>query len=183
MNATLAVTRLQFRIIGRDPWFLVIMFGMPLAIMPLMRETMGLSHQASGFTGADGAELAVPGLLVLFGFYVAGRTEFSLFREHGWKTWDRLRASPATPRQLLAGFAIPWMVIHVLFQVALLSAGALFFGLRLEGSPIALLLVVAAFSFCVISLVLMLAATFRTVNKVHGLDKLGAIVLGGIGGS
>lgn len=183
MNATFAVARLQFRIMGRDPWFLVIMFGMPLAIMPLMREAMGLSLQASGFAGADGAEQAVPGQMVLFGFFVAGSTAFALFREHGWKTWDRLRASPATPRQLLAGFAIPWMVIHVSFQIALLGAGALFFGLRLEGSPVALLLVVAAFSFCVVSLVLMVAATFRTVNQVQGLVNLGAMVLGGIGGA
>lgn len=183
MNATLAVARLQLRILARDPWFLVIMFGMPLAIMPLMRKTMGLSLQASGFAGADGAEQAVPGQMVLFGFFVAGSTAFALFREHGWKTWDRLRASPASPRQLLAGFGLPWIVLHVLFQLSLLAAGAVFFGLRLQGSPAALALTIVSFAFCVVSIVLLAAASFRTVNQVQGLVNLGAMVFGGIGGA
>ncbi len=183
MSAAWAVTKLQLRILRRDPWFLVIMFGMPLAIMPLMRETMGLSLAAAGFAGADGAEQAVPGQMVLFGFFVAGSTAFSLFREHGWRTWDRLRASPASPRQLLAGFGIPWVAIHILFQAALLASGALFFGLRLEGSFIALALMVGSFAFCVVALVLLAAATFRTVNQVQALVNLGAMVLGGIGGA
>ncbi len=183
MRAALAVTRLQLRILRRDPWFLVIMFGMPLAIMPLMRETMGLSLVASGFGGADGVEQAVPGQMVLFGFFVAGSTAFSLFREHGWKTWDRLRASPATPHALLAGFGVPWVVIHVAFQSALLLSGAAFFGLRLKGSFVALALMVVAFAFCVVSLVLLAAATLRTVNQVNALVNLGAMVLGGLGGA
>jgi ABC-2 type transport system permease protein len=183
VNAALAVTKLQFRILRRDPWFLVIMFGMPLAIMPLMRETMGLSLAAAGYAGADGAEQAVPGQMVLFGFFVAGSTAFSLFREHGWRTWDRLRASPASPRQLLAGFGIPWVAIHIVFQVALLVSGAVFFGLRLEGSIVALALMVVSFAFCVVALVLLAAATFRTVNQVQALVNLGAMVLGGIGGA
>ena len=112
------------------------MFGMPLAIMPLLRKTMGLSLAASGYPGADGAEQVVPGQIVLFGFFVAGSTAFALFREHGWRTWDRLRASPASPRAILIGFAIPWTCVHAAYQTVLLLAGGLVFGLRLnDGSP------------------------------------------------
>lgn len=183
MSETVAVARLQFRILRRDPFFLVIMFGMPLAIMPLMRETLGLSLVAAGYPGADGAAQAVPGQTVLFGFFVAGSTAFALFREHGWRTWDRLRASPASPRQLLAGFAVPWICIHIGFQATLLASGAMFFGLRAEGSLMGLALVIVAFAFCVVSIVLLAAATFRTVNQVQALVNLGAMVLGGIGGA
>ncbi len=184
MSGTAAVSRLQLRLLMRDPVFLIVMFGMPLAIMPLMRETMGLALGASGYAGADGAEQVVPGQMILFGFFVAGSTAFSLFREHGWRTWDRLRASPASPRSLLAGFAIPWTGIHTLFQITLLASGAVFFGLRLDGgSPVALLLLVVSFAFCVVSIVLLGAATFRTVNQVQALVNIGAMVMGGIGGA
>jgi len=184
MSGAMAVTRLQLRILRSDPWFLVIMFGMALAIMPLMQETLGLSLIASGYADADGVEQVVPGQIVLFGFMVAGSVAFALFREHGWRTWDRLRASPASPGQLLAGFAIPWMVILVIFQLVLFASGALFFGLRLDGgSPVAVVLVVASYGFCVTSIVLLVAATLRTANQVNGLVNLGAMVFGGLGGA
>ena len=184
MSAMLAVTKLQFRILRRDPVFLVVMFGMPLAVMPLLRTTMGLSLAASGYPGADGAEQVVPGQMVLFGFFVAGSTAFALFREHGWRTWDRLRASPASPRAILFGFAIPWTCIHAAYQTVLLLAGGLAFGLRLDGgSPVALGLMVWAFAFCVVSIVLLGAATFRTVNQLQALINIGALVMGGIGGA
>ena len=96
MNAVVAVMKQQLRIIRRDPWFLFIMFFMPLVVMPLFKRTMGLSLQASGYDAASGAEQVVPGQVVMFGFFVGGSAGFCLFREHGWQTWDRLRASAAS---------------------------------------------------------------------------------------
>jgi ABC-2 type transport system permease protein len=184
MTAAVAVARHQLRILRSDPAFLVIMFLMPLALMPLMREALGINLVAAGFADADGAEQVVPGQMVMFGFFVAGSAAFSLFREHGWRTWDRIRASAASPASLLAGFAAPWILIHILYQVVLLAAGGLFFGLRLNGgSGVGLLAILAAFSFCSVSIVLLAASTFRTVNQVQALVNLGAMVFGGIGGA
>jgi len=184
MNGFLAISRLQLRIIRRDPVFLVVMFGMPLILMPLMKETIALSLNASGYPDATGAEQLVPGQTVLFGFMVAGSAAFAIFREHGWRTWDRLRASPASPRQMLAGFAAPWVLIHLFFQFVMLGAGGVFFDLRLNGgSPAALLLTVVSFAACVVAIVILAAATFRTVNQVQALVNLGAMVFGGLGGA
>lgn len=184
MNASIAVARHQLRILRNDPAFLIIMFLMPLALMPLMRKALGVNLEAIGFDGADGAEQVVPGQMILFGFFVAGGAAFALFREHGWRTWDRIRASAASPTAVLAGFAGPWIVLHVLYQIALLAAGALFFGLRLNGgSPFALLLVLVSFSFCSVAFVLVLAASFRTIQQVNALVNVGAMVFGGVGGA
>lgn len=184
MIAAWAVARMQLRIQMNDPSFLVIMFLMPLALMPLMREALGINLNAAGFAGADGAEQVVPGQMVLFGFFVAGGAAFGLFREHGWRTWDRIRASATAPRSLLAGFAGPWVGFHLLYQGALLFAGSVFFGLRLDGgSAIALVLVLLAFSFCSVLIVLLVASTFRTINQVNALINVGAMVFGGIGGA
>ncbi len=184
MSSALAVAKVQLKIIINDPWFLVIMFGMPLVVMPLFRRVIADSLAGSGFDGATGAELVVPGQMVLFGFFVGGSVGFAVFREHGWKTWDRLRSSAATPRALLAGFAIPWIAVHVLYSVALLLVGGGLIGLRLNGgSPIAVMLMLFAYACCVIALTLLATATFRTVNQLNGLQNVGAMVFGGLGGA
>jgi len=184
VNAALAVARHQVRITRNDPAFLIIMFLMPMALMPLMRKALGVNLVAAGFGSADGAEQVVPGQMVLFGFFVAGGASFALFREHGYRTWDRIRSSATAPTTLLAGFAGPWVVIHVLYQIVLLGAGALFFGLRLDGgSALALLLIIMAFAFCLVAIVLLAAATFRTINQVQALINVGAMVFGGLGGA
>ena len=183
MSTALPITKLQLRIIRRDPAFLVIMFGMPLVIMPILRQTVGISLVAEGFEEANGAELAVPGQSVVFGFFVAGSVGFSVFREHGWKTWDRLRTSAASPVSLLAGFAIPWIIIHVLYQIALLVVGGLFFGLSFDVSLLAELAVITWFSFAAIAIMLFSVASFRTVNQHQAIVNLGAMVMGGLGGA
>lgn len=184
MRAALALARVQLKIIVHDPWFLVIMFGMPLVVMPMFQRLVGSSLTASGFEGANGAELVVPGQMVMFGFFVGGSVGFSVFREHGWKTWDRLRSSSATPRALLAGFAMPWILVHILYSMALLVVGGLLIGLRLNGgSVLAVLLMLLAYSCCVVALILLATATFRTVNQLNGLQNVGAMVFGGLGGA
>jgi ABC-2 type transport system permease protein len=183
-SAVLAVVKQQLRILRRDPWFLLIMFGMPMVVMPLFKRTMGLSLQAGGFTSANGAEQVVPGQVVMFGFFVAGSAGFCVFREHGWKTWDRLRASSASSRSLLLGFALPWVVIHMLFQIALFLAGGLALGLRLRGGSVfAVFLMMLAYSVCVVALIMLTTATFRTVNQVSAFQNVGAMAFGGLGGA
>lgn len=120
----------------------------------------------------------------MFGFFVAGTVGFSVFREHGWKTWDRLRVSAISPPMLLLGFTLPWTVVHVLYSGALLLAGALTVGLRLNGgSAIAVGLMLIAYSSVVVSIILLLTATFRTVNQLSGFQNIGAMAFAGLGGA
>jgi len=184
MRAASVLARHQLTILRRDPWFLIIMLGMPLAAMPLLQRTMKLSLAAGGFDQANGAEQVVPGQTVMFSFFVAGSVAFSLFREHGWKTWDRLRASAVSPASMLVGFGLPWVGFHVVYQLTLFGAGAAFLGLRLNGgSPIAAIMVMAAYATTLIALVLAAATSFRTIQQVNALTNVGAIVFGGIGGA
>ncbi|MDJ0769969.1 MAG: ABC transporter permease [Ilumatobacter sp.] len=184
MTTALAVAKLQLRILRNDPWFLLIMFAMPLAVMPLFERTMGLSLIDSGFGSATGAEQVVPGQAVLFAFFVAGSAGFSVYREHGWRTWDRLRASAAGPRSLLAGFAMPWILINVCYQLAVFVAGGAMLGLGFDGgSPVAALLVITGYAGCVVALVLLMASSFRTVQQMSAFQNVGAMVLAGLGGA
>ncbi|MCP3857791.1 MAG: ABC transporter permease [Actinomycetia bacterium] len=184
MRTVRAVAQLQLRIIRNDPWFLLVMFGMPLVVMPLFKQTMSLSLVDSGFDGASGAEHVVPGQVVLFGFFVGGSVGFSLFREHGWNTWDRLRSSATRPATLLLGFGLPWVLILLVWQLTLFLAGSLALGLRLNGgSAAAIVLVAFAYSCVVISLVLLLATVLRTIQQMSAAQNVGAMLFGGLGGA
>jgi ABC-2 type transport system permease protein len=184
VTQVLAIVKQQLRIIRRDPWFLLIMFFMPLVVMPLFKRTMGLSLQASGYEGATGAEQVVPGQAVMFGFFVGGSAGFCLFREHGWRTWDRLRASSVSPRSLLLGFMIPWVVMLTIFQCALLTFGGLALGLRLNGgSAAAELLVLVAYACSVVALIMLVCSTLRTVNQVNAFQNVGGMAFAGLGGA
>lgn len=184
MQKSIAVMRLQLQLLRKDPWFLVVMFGMPLAVMPIFQRVVGMSLVSNGFPDANGAEQVVPGQTIVFGTFVAASVSFAVFREHGWKTWDRLRSSAITSRQLLAGFSVPWIGVHAIYQVLLFAVGFVLLDLRFNGgSPIASLLVIISFSCCMIAMILLATATLRTVNQVQVLTNLGAMVMGGIGGA
>jgi ABC-2 type transport system permease protein len=183
VTAAWAVTKVQLRILRSDPWFLLIMFLMPLAIMPLFLKTMGLSLNSSGYANATGAEQVVPGQAVVFGFFVAGSMGFSVFREHGWHTWNRLRASAAGPKSLLLGFAAPWILIHIVYQALLIVAGSLFTGFDLKVLYLVDLLVLGAYSVAVIMFVLFAVSVLSSVHQVSAVVNLGAMVLGGLGGA
>ena len=184
MSGAWAVARVQLRIFINDPWFIVIMFGMPLVVMPLFVRLVGGSLEREGYQSATGAEVVVPGQLVMFGFFVAGSVGFSVYREHGWRTWDRLRASSLSSRALLAGFALPWVLIHVLYSVVLFVVGGLLVGLRLNGgSPVAVFLVLVAYACCIVALMLLATATLRTINQMSGFQNVGAMAFAGVGGA
>jgi ABC-2 type transport system permease protein len=91
-----AIARLDLRVVRRDSGALVFMILMPLVVMAFVKPAFRFALQHT-HPGANGAEQAVPGMVVMFGFFAVGMTGFAFFREHGWNTWDRLRASWATP--------------------------------------------------------------------------------------
>jgi len=185
MGASWQLMKLQGRIVRRDPAFLVIFFFMPLVVMPLMHRTMGLSLVGSGFAGASGAEVVVPGQVVLFGFFIAGSVGFAIYREHGWKTWERLRASATPPGWILAGIAAPWVVIHLLYQAALFVAGALLLDLRpLEPENwLGLALIMVANAVASVALMTYISVLLSSIQQVNAVQNVGAMVFGGLGGA
>lgn len=48
MRAALAVAKLQFKLLVHDPWFVLIMFAMPVVVMPLFRGLIETSLESSG---------------------------------------------------------------------------------------------------------------------------------------
>ena len=162
---------------------------MPLFFMAFNRDVIGAALIVTGDVapGVDptqaGARFLVPGSTVLFTGFLVGNIGFSVFREHGWGTWERLRASVLTPLELMVGKALVPAFTSLFQLTVLLGGGGLLFGLRLEGSVPAYVLVAVALGLMQISLGFMLLSLCRSVIQLNAITNAGAMLLGGLGGA
>ena len=183
LRRSLAVVRHDLRILKRDPAFLIIMIGMPIIMMTFLKSTFRLSLQASGYPDATGAEQIVPGGIVMFSTFLMGNLAFSVFREHGYGTWDRLRATAASTSELLVGKSVVPLLTLAVQSIVLFVVGVTAFGLKVHGSLFALVLVAVAYWICLTAIGLFLLAICRTIQQVNAASNLGAMVLSGLGGA
>jgi len=178
------LARHDLRILRRDPAFLVIFTAMPIAFMAFTKGAFGAALAAAN-PGADltGAEQVVPGAAVLFSGFLVGNLGFSVFREHGWHTWDRLRASSMSTAELMVGKAVAPVFALALQLTVMLGAGSLLFGLRINGPLVALVGVAVALAAMQVALGFMLLALCSSVLQLNAATNVGAMVLGGLGGA
>src|SRR5437763_17171855 len=102
-----AVGRQELRVLRSDPTPVIVLVAMPLVLMAFIKPAFRSALVTSGHPQANGAEQAVPGMAVLFAFFLIGFVSFAFFRDHGWTTWDRLRASRARPAEIMIGKVAP----------------------------------------------------------------------------
>jgi ABC-2 type transport system permease protein len=178
-----ALFRHEMRMLMDDPGALVFLFLMPLLMMAVMKPLFALSLQADGFVGASGSEQAVPGMAAMFATFTASFAGFGFFREHGWGTWDRLRASSATTSDIMAGKLGPILFIAVAQLFVLFGIGVVLLDLVIAGSLAALSLIIVAFSLSMLSFGMAITALSRTSLQLNTFANLGGIVFAGIGGA
>jgi ABC-2 type transport system permease protein len=179
----IALARLQARLISTDAQPLAVLIAMPLLLVLFLRPTYRAALAREGYPGSSGAEQAVPGLAVVFSFLLVSYMGFEFFREHGHHTWERLRASAIRPGDLMAGKSLPFLALALIQYGVVFAAGALVFGMTVRGSVLALIVVCAALSVCVLTLGLMLIALSKTYQQMNSISTLGAFVLAGAGGA
>jgi ABC-2 type transport system permease protein len=183
LSAVSAIARQELRIFRRDPTYLIITTAMPLIVIPVLKSTVAVSLRVQGFGQATGAEQVVPGQAVVFSFFLVGGVGFSFFREHGWHTWERLRASAATPSEIIAGKAIPWTALGMVQLAAVFIFGWIAYDLDLGAQPIALVGISLLYIITLVVLGIALVAVLSKMQQVNAVSNLGAIVFGAIGGA
>lgn len=182
MRTWLAVLRTEGRLLRGDPVPAVVLIGMPVVLMALLSTALDATLAAEGHPGAPGSAQTVPGMACVFACFAIGIVGFAIFREHGWRTWPRLRAAGATSRDLLAGkLAVPALLLAGQ-HVVLFGVGVLFLDLVVTGSWAAVALTAAVFGAMVLLAGLAAVATLSTVQQVNAVTNLGAMVAGGLGG-
>jgi ABC-2 type transport system permease protein len=172
VTRALAIARLETRLLLADPFPILLLLAMPLVV---------LSFLAKGLVG--GPAHSVPGLASMFGLFGLAVIGLAFFRDHGWGTWDRLRASPSHPAAVMVGKALPLIALLVLQQTVLLFAGWRFFAMPWNGSGVAAVPLVIAIVTIEAALGMLLVTACRTINQLAVLSYLGALLLAGLGGA
>ncbi|HET6450955.1 MAG TPA: ABC transporter permease [Spirochaetia bacterium] len=165
-----------------DPAPLLVFILMPLGLMAFLAPASRALLVSQGYAYAGGAEQAVPGMTVMFTFFVIGVIGVQFYREQGWGTWDRLRIASGT-MEILVGKIVPGLLLLVAQLAVVFAAGALLFHLHVEGSLPALVLIALAFAVCILALTMALISWCRTLDQLNVLANVLAIVLSGLGGS
>lgn len=182
-----AVARHDLRILRSDPVFLLSMTVMPLIVMAFIKPAFGATTIPLGGAAMDGevngAEHAVPGVTVMFAFFLVGNVGFGVFREHGWNTWERLRASRAAPAEVMAGKVVVPLLTLALQLSVLIGLGGVLFDLDVRGSIAAMAVVAAALALCLVSLGLLLLAVARSIMQLNAVSNLGTMLFAGLGGA
>ena len=166
------IGRLEARLILRAYFPFLLLIVMPIIVT---------SFVSRGLVG--GPAHTVPSLAAMFGLFGMTIVGLTFFRDHGWQTWDRLRASPLRPGQIMLGKALPLVTLFVVQQIILLSVGWAFFGMPWSGDiPGAALLILAIVA--VEASFGMLVVTFcRTIEQLAVAGYLSALLMAGFGGA
>jgi ABC-2 type transport system permease protein len=178
-----ALVRADLAIRRTDIVPVVILVLMPVILIAFLQNAFQPTLVAEGHTSATGAEQAVPGMAVMFAFFLVPNIGYAFYREYGWNTWDRLRSSGASASEIMFGKSIIPLAMALAQATILFTIGVFFFGLRIEGQVILILGVAFAFAVCLIGLALLIVACTRTVVELNAIGNLGALLLAGFAGA
>jgi ABC-2 type transport system permease protein len=173
----------ELRLVSRDPTPLLVLIVFPVITIAFLKPALQPALVQGGYPDATGAEQVVPGQAVMSAFFLVSLITLAFFAEHGWATWDRLRASPATSLEIIVGKALPRCAIGIIEFAVVLGAGALIFELTVRGSVWALVPLVVAFTLCLVFLGVAATALSRTAQQANAFAFTGMVLFGAIGGA
>jgi ABC-2 type transport system permease protein len=160
----------------RDPGQLIAYIFMPMVIMVVFKP---LYVRAI----TTGTLQAVIGPLVMFSVFALAVVGNAILVEREWRTWDRLRVSPASRTELLVGKAAPAFAILLLQQTILLGFGCLVIGLPFPSTYGYVILAVAIWGFTLLAFGSALATVVRSRGDLGIVTDLGAMLVSSLGGA
>lgn len=182
-RASLAIVRHEFRVLMTDPSTFVFLILMPLVMAALTRELFAGALISEGFRSVNGSEFAIPGMAVSFAAFGVGYAGFTFFRDHGWGTWDRLRATPVTSVDLIAGKVAPTVLVTGLQIGLLFAVGGPLLGLSVRGSGAAIAVTIVVLALALGAFGMAVTAFARTMQQLNAIGSVGGFAMAIIGGA
>jgi ABC-2 type transport system permease protein len=165
-------------LVGREPGPMISRIVMPVVIVLVLRPlyTSALGGQARG------TAQAVVGMLVMFSLLGMSVVGNAVLTERSWHTLDRLRATPARPVELLAGKAVPVLLLVLTQQAVVLGLGVGVLHLHVTSYGL-LGLAVATWAATLLCLGSALAMVVRSHAELSAAIDIGSIILTCLGGA
>lgn len=174
-----ALARLNLLLLVRDPGRLIGYTVLPLILMTLFQPLYRLA------LGSDGAAAvqAAAGMVVMFSLFALNAIGHNILDERSWRTWDRLRATEAGALEMLAGKALPFLLVLVLQQTVLLGLAVVLIGLRPAGPVWLVVLAGLSWALCVLACGAALATFARSHGQLGTVVDIGAMTVSCLGGA
>ena len=153
-----------------------------LSSLPPMIEAKTPPGISSPLANITPFQVTVPGNAVLFGFFIALTVAMAFVGERKTGTWRRLLAAPVPRWKALLATLVPYYLVGVTQLAFLFGIGFGVFGMKLAGSPVALVVLSLALVLCSVSLGLLFAAVARTEKQLGGIGSVVLLVMGMLGG-
>lgn len=178
----LRIARHELAIVWRNRFWFLALVGMPLVLIAFVRPLYRFTAAAQGYAGVDGSGHAVPGMAVMFVFFLVGVVGVSFYSEFGWATWDRLR-TVASPPELMSGKVLPFVALGLFQQSAVFAVGFVVFDLDVRGPVVALVPVAVCLVAALVALGIAVVGLTTTIQQVGIVQSVGAMVMAGVGGA
>lgn len=178
-----AIAKRDLKALRTDFFPVMLLIVMPFVLMPFLQPAFKLALTVEGLHEATGAEQVIPGMAVTFGFFLVGNVSLGFYREHGWNTWERLRASRAETSEILIGKMVAPLLQAVAQFVLLFGLGGFLMGLHVKGSLLALCAVAAAFALFLVTTGLAVTALCRSFIQANAVVNIGTLLLAGFAGA
>jgi ABC-2 type transport system permease protein len=124
----------------------------------------------------------VPGLTVMFVFFLINIMARSFIAERDIGTLRRLRIAPLTATSLLLGKVLPFFLISIVQTTILFGAGKLIFDMTLGPEPWLLVPTVLCTSLAATSLGLLVSTMVKTDSQVSAYANIVVIGMAGLSG-
>lgn len=171
------LVRLNTTVLLREPGPLLGRIIMPLVALLALRPLYEAAQGAS-----EGTAQAVIGSLVTFSLLALSIVGTSILSERTWRTWDRLRATPAGAAELLIGKAVPVFGVLAAQQLVVLGFGVAVLRMPVA-APALLVAACAAWGLALLGIGAALGVLARSHGQLAALHDIGALVLTALGGA
>jgi ABC-2 type transport system permease protein len=175
-----ALVRHNATLMLREPGPVISRLVQPLVLITLMHPLYAAALAAEG--AQAGTVQVVTGMLVMFSLLALSVIGTGIMTERGWRTWDRLRATPARAAELLGAKAVPAFAMLVVLQAELIGFGVVAFGLRVR-DPALLTLAVASWALALLGIGTALGAMLRSQSELNVGYDIGGILFSALGGA
>jgi ABC-2 type transport system permease protein len=177
---TLALVRHNSTLLLREPGPMISRLVLPVVAVivfePLYRSALAGQGRAAGIAQA------VTGVLVLFSLLALSIVGTSILTERSWHTWDRVRATPARPLELLAGKAVPAFALLLLQQALVLGLGVVVLGMHVASLGL-LAIASVVWALTLMGIGTMLGTLLRSQSEFSSVQDIGSFLSTGLGGA
>lgn len=177
LSRTLPLIETNLALFAKDPGPLIGRIVQPALSLVILQRL----YVAALGDHTRGTTQVVVGYLVLFSLLGTSIVGNAILADRKWNTFDRLRASPAHPLELLAGKAVPILLFIAVQQVAVFGLGIAVLGLRVASYP-QLILADLVWTVTVLCLGSALAMVVRSYAQLSAVIDIGSSLCAALGG-